>query len=71
MKTNRPSHMSSEIPCRNYIEDQCVCYDFGEPKGQCANCGYKWYDHKLESLPEEDRESAARIQRDGCGLTIY
>jgi hypothetical protein len=34
----------------------------GEPKGQCSHCGYKWYDHALDALPENERESAARIQ---------
>lgn len=31
--------------CKNYVEDPCVCDDFGEPKGQCMSCGYKWYEH--------------------------
>lgn len=48
--------------CNKYIEDQFICFDSGEPKGQCANCGAKWYDHRLEVLPENERESAREIQ---------
>jgi hypothetical protein len=35
------------VNCPQYVEDQCVCDDDGEPKGQCAVCGAKWYEHPL------------------------
>lgn len=40
-------------PCSDYIEDRAVCDDTGDPKGQCANCCYKWYDHMADALPPE------------------
>jgi len=59
--------------CDQYVEDQNVCYDFGkhfgEPKGQCASCGYIWYEHHLLALPEDERASAERIQNEK-GLVI-
>jgi hypothetical protein len=48
--------------CKEYREDPCICDDTGEPKGQCANCGYKWFEHKLEALPVEEQESALALQ---------
>jgi len=33
-------------PCINYIEDKSICDSYGEPKGQCLNCGAKDYEHK-------------------------
>ena len=49
-------------PCCSYEEDPHICYDFGEPKGQCL-CGWKWYEHELPSIPNKsDRESACRIK---------
>ena len=58
------------VDCSVYVEDQCVCDDMGEPKGQCSNCGAKWYEHKLEVLPLEERESAAQLQEQLCGKTV-
>lgn len=52
--------------CQDYIEDPCICYDFGEPKGQCRNCGYAWYEHDVSVLPEEYQEQARQIQIDAC-----
>lgn len=48
--------------CGEYLEDPYICDYMGEPKGQCANCGYKWYEHELDALPECDRTSALEIQ---------
>jgi nucleoside 2-deoxyribosyltransferase len=48
--------------CNQYVEDPSVTCDFGEPKGQCGNCGDKWYNHRLETLPYDERESAAEHQ---------
>jgi len=28
------------------VEDPYVCDDVGIPKGQCINCGYKYYEHE-------------------------
>ncbi len=40
-------------PCINYIEDKSICDSYGEPKGQCLNCGAKDYEHKQgESLAD-------------------
>ena len=50
------------MPCKKYEEDSCITYDDGEPKGQCANCGDKWYEHDLEALPEHEREGALEIR---------
>jgi methionine synthase II (cobalamin-independent) len=33
------------IPCNNYEENEAVCYSDGEPKGQCANCGFDETEH--------------------------
>lgn len=33
-------------PCINYIEDKSICDSYGEPKGQCLNCGAKDYEHE-------------------------
>jgi hypothetical protein len=32
--------------CINYVEDKSICDSYGEPKGQCLNCGAKDYEHK-------------------------
>ena len=42
-------------PCNKYAEDQFICDDVGEPKGQCARCGFKWFEHSDEALPEEEK----------------
>ncbi len=42
--------------CYTYEECQFVCDDLGEPKGQCAHCGYKWYEHRKEVLPADEQE---------------
>lgn len=47
--------------CKEYIADAAICYNFGAPKGQCI-CGYKWYEHELDVLPEEERKGAKYIQ---------
>lgn len=57
-----PRSVDQQQACSAYLEDWAVCDDTGEPKGQCTHCGYKWYDHSLNALPENERESAARIQ---------
>jgi len=31
--------------CSDFILDTAVCCDFGEPKGQCSNCGYDKEEH--------------------------
>ncbi len=33
-------------PCVNYVEDKSICDSYGEPKGQCLNCGAKDYEHE-------------------------
>lgn len=50
--------------CKNYIEDWTVCDDMGEPKGQCSNCGAKWYEHSIEFLSGADKESAVILQKE-------
>jgi hypothetical protein len=50
------------VDCNDYVEDQRICYGGGEPKGQCVTCGFMWFNHRLELLPEEDRAAAERIQ---------
>ena len=47
--------MMTMSDCRNYVEDPAICYDDGEPKGQCLNCGAKWYEHTDDALPESER----------------
>jgi hypothetical protein len=59
--------LSIHKPCSNYEEDPFICDMGGEPKGQCANCGEKWFHHDLNALPESDRESARLIQAE-CRL---
>ena len=61
-----PRSVDQQQACSAYLEDWAVCDDTGEPKGQCSHCGYKWYDHALDALPENERESAARIQAERC-----
>jgi len=48
--------------CGNYEEDPHICDDVGETKGQCANCGAKWYEHNLGLLFGSDLEYARQIQ---------
>ncbi len=50
------------INCEKYLEDKAITFDDGESKGQCT-CGFKWFEHKLEVLPDEKKESAAKIQK--------
>lgn len=52
------------VECLNYVEDPYVCYGDEEasPKGQCINCGAKWYEHLIDALPENEKESAIAIQ---------
>jgi hypothetical protein len=50
--------------CTQYVEDPCISDDCGEPKGQCRNCGCKWYEHKIENLPVEEQESAKSLQNE-------
>jgi hypothetical protein len=33
-------------PCNNFQEDTAIAWSDGEPKGQCANCGFKEEEHK-------------------------
>jgi hypothetical protein len=49
--------------CAAYVEDGTVCDDMGEPKGQCANCGGKWYDHRIDVLPEDERASVLALRQ--------
>jgi hypothetical protein len=46
--------MDPEFICQEYLEDPAICDDMGEPKGQCANCGDKWYNHSISDTPEAD-----------------
>ena len=64
--TTSPPDELEAASCSAFLEDWAVCDDMGEPKGQCLHCGYKWYDHVLDALPENERESAARIQAERC-----
>ena len=48
--------------CGEYIEDTNVCDDVGEPKGQCVNCGCKWFEHNLGLLFGDDYRSAKQMQ---------
>jgi hypothetical protein len=48
------NHKHHITDCTKYIEDFAVCDDIGEPKGQCINCGYKWYEHNLTGDGEND-----------------
>lgn len=50
------------VRCDKYIEDPCICDSTGETKGQCVNCGAKWYEHNLSVLSGEDYDSAKQIQ---------
>jgi len=50
------------IDCAEYHEDPYVCDSGGEPKGQCAICGAKWFEHVITALPLEEIESALKIQ---------
>lgn len=36
--------------CDNFIEDSCVCYMDGTPKGQCIYCGFREHEHKKKVL---------------------
>ncbi len=52
------------VDCSEFIEDQNVCFDFGEPKGQCLNCGSKWYQHNPNVISDEgDRKSTIVMQK--------
>jgi hypothetical protein len=50
--------------CFWYNEDPAICDDIGEPKGQCVHCGAKWYEHDINALPLNERDSARAIQRE-------
>lgn len=50
------------VNCSDYIECVTVCDDLGEPKGQCVNCGAKWYEHRLGVLSGDDYRSAKQLQ---------
>jgi len=52
--------------CSAYLEDPAVCDGMGEVKGQCYHCGYKWYQHALDALPEYERASAYKIRQERC-----
>lgn len=57
-----------ENDCKQYVEDPCICYGDGEPKGQCATCGAKWWDHELDALPHIDRQNYHEIREHQRGL---
>ena len=46
------------------MEDPVICDDMGEPKGQCALCGCKYYEHNLSAFRygSDDFNSAKQIQ---------
>lgn len=44
-------------PCDNFQEDWAVCYDFGEPKGQCINCGFMDFEHTVKLVDEQPSET--------------
>jgi len=52
--------------CGKYLEDPAICDDMGEPKGQCAYCGCKYYEHPLSSFTygSDDFNSAKQIQQE-------
>ncbi len=52
----------SITPCTKYLEDPNICDDVGEPKGQCLNCGAKWFEHDVQVLPDDDKDSAMEMQ---------
>ena len=56
--------------CNSYVEDPNIYFSCGEPKGQCLNCGDKWYNHKLETLSENEREGARRIQAEKWAIYL-
>lgn len=49
--------------CKHYSVDTSVCFSFGEPKGQCFHCGFKWYEHRIDALPWHEKASAIEIQQ--------
>jgi hypothetical protein len=52
-------------PCANYIEDTAICDSYGEPKGQCANCGGKDHEH-----PDHFAETSKKID-DACEIAYH
>ena len=50
------------VECPVYLEDSSVCDSEGETKGQCRNCGAKWYEHDLNALPILEQQGAREIQ---------
>jgi hypothetical protein len=58
IRDNRPK----PEPCANYIEDTAICDSYGEPKGQCANCGGKDHEH-----PDHFAETSKKID-DACEI---
>lgn len=56
------------VDCSNYVEDPCICDSCGEPKGQCARCGAKWFEHRPDAISDiDDRKSAEEIQKSLAG----
>jgi hypothetical protein len=44
-KTPQTKKRAKNKACSNYVEDQAVCGNVRQPKGQCLNCGYKSFEH--------------------------
>lgn len=59
LKINTDYHISCDI----YTEDPYICDDTGEPKGQCVNCGDKWFNHATAILPENDKSRTNEIRK--------
>jgi hypothetical protein len=38
----------NDCKCKNFVLNPYVCHDFGEPKGQCLNCGWDEEDHSCQ-----------------------
>jgi hypothetical protein len=51
------------VSCKEFIDDPYITDDCGETKGQCVNCGAKWYEHDISVLSEWDKISADMIQK--------
>ena len=49
-------------PCEQYVEDEAIAYSDGSPKGQCRNCGSKWYEHRDTALPEDEKDNLTEIR---------
>lgn len=57
-----PARPVQIVDCQEFAEDLCVCDDVGEPKGQCANCGAKYYEHNCLILSGDALIGALAIQ---------